>query len=101
VLHTEEVEADFEGPYDEDAAAALGEKYRVWFFDLEAETAHPIEGLGFTNSGFHWTSFDGRTFLLVPYADWSRTRIYELAEDGTVTEHADVVGRVSEWVRVR
>jgi hypothetical protein len=101
VLHTEEVEVDFDGPYDEDAAAELGEKYRVWLLDLDNETAHPLEGLDFTNSGFHWASFDDRTFLLVPYADWSRTKIYELAHDGTVSEHADVVGRVSEWVRVR
>lgn len=101
VLHTEEVEVDFDGSYDEDAAAELGEKYRVWLLDLDNETAHPLEGLDFTNSGFHWASFDDRTFLLVPYADWSRTKIYELAHDGTVSEHADVVGRVSEWVRVR
>ena len=104
VLHQEELNADFTAGYDPSVGEELdtGEHYRVWLFDLENETAKPVEGLPNTSWGFHAADIDGRSFIFLPYADWGRTRVYEVdMQTGRATERFDTTGWVYDWVRVR
>jgi hypothetical protein len=101
VLHVDEVEIDFSAGYDDEAAAELDTHWRLWLFDLQNETASPIQGIDTIDSGFLWANFDGRSFVFVPYADWGRSKIFELGADSSATEVFDTDGVVNEWLRVR
>jgi hypothetical protein len=101
VLHTDELNIDFTAPYNDVDAAEVDLHWRLWFFDLEAETARPIEGVGSMDSAFLWSNFDGRTFVFVPYSDWSRSKVFELDDQGIATERFETVGFVNEWIRIR
>lgn len=105
VLHHEELDADFDGPFDpavEEAAWASGPHWRFWIFDLEAEEAHPVEGIDVDiGSGAQFAVFDDRTFVFLPFDSWGRTKIYELDDQGNATEHLEVVGDVFKWERLR
>jgi hypothetical protein len=101
VLHTEDLAADFSTAYDPDVDTEAESHYRLWLFDLRTETATPVDGVGAMNSGFHSTTFDGRTFVFVPTEDWSATEVYEVSLDGVATRRFDTTGRLSEWIRVR
>lgn len=103
VLHDEGLDYDF------DAAEIPGELFdtiwddehwRLWKIDLENETAEPFEQVDVPSFGWGIVKIDGRSFMTVPYAGSSRTRIYELDENGDVTEHLDVAGDAS-MIRVR
>ncbi len=102
VLQQEEIQADFSAAYDQDVADALGgDVWRLWLFDLESQSATPIQGIGLMNRGFNWATFEGRTFVMVPYQDWSRTRVYEVDLQGNATEHYDTTGSFYDWIKVR
>lgn len=101
VLHVDEVEGDFESGYDEALVLELDSHWRLWHFDLDAETARPIEGIGPTGSGFSMAELDGRNFLFVPNEDWSETTIYEVDAQGTAEAHFTVQGIVNNWIKVR
>lgn len=101
VLHTDELDLDFSAGYDEDEAAELDNHWRLWLFDLEAETAQPIEGIEGIGSGFFWANFEDRTFLFVPDADWSQSSVFELDTDGTATKRFESAGFINDWIRVR
>lgn len=105
VLHHEELDFDFSAPYDEavwDAVWASGPHWKFWIFDLEVHAAHPVEGIDVDiSSGAQFAVLEGRTFVFLPYDDWGRTKIYELDDEGRATEHADVLGDVFKWERVR
>jgi hypothetical protein len=101
VLHTDEVDIDYSAGYDEEAAAELDSHWRLWFFDLEAETARPIEGIDDVGSGFFWANFEGRTFLFAPNLDWSRSSVFELDTDGNATKRFESAGFINDWIRVR
>lgn len=105
VLHHEELDVDFSGPFDatvEERAWSSGPHWRLWMFDLDAEEAHPVEGIDVDiGSGAQFAVLEGRTFVFLPYLDWSRTKVYEIDADGVATEHLDVVGDVFKWERLR
>ncbi|MET0411711.1 MAG: hypothetical protein ABW217_10470, partial [Polyangiaceae bacterium] len=101
VLHIDEVDIDFEAGYDEDEAAELDAHWRLWLFDLEAETAQPIEGIEGIGGGWFWSNFDGRTFLFVPNEDWSASKVFELDIEGNATERFEATGFINDWVRIR
>ena len=101
VLHTEELDADFSQAYDPDVDTEAESHYRLWLFDLHAETAAPVDGVGEMNSGFHSATLDGRTFVFVPTEDWSATEVYEVELDGTARLRFETTGRLSDWIRVR
>lgn len=100
VLHVDEVQGDFSNGYDEELSWELDAHYRLWAFDLKAETAHPIEAVGPSGSGFNMAAIDGRTFLFVPNDTWSVTTIFELEADGQARERFKVPGVVNNWIRV-
>lgn len=105
VLHHELLEADWNGGYDPDLAETIdagGEFWKLWLFDLEAHEASPIAGTEEDlSSGAQFAVLDGRTFIFVPYDEWSHTKIYELDDEGSAVERGDVLGDVFKWIRVR
>jgi hypothetical protein len=100
VLHTDEVDIDYSS-YDEEEAAELESHWRLWLFDLEAETAKPIEGIEGIGGGWFWANFAGRTFLFVPDAEWSSSKVFELDTDGNATERFTATGFINDWVQIR
>jgi hypothetical protein len=102
VLEPGEVQADFSGEYDPDVDDALtGDVWRLWLFDLETQTARPIDGIGAMNRTFNSVAVDGRTFIMLPYNDYGNTRVVEIDTNGVATERFNSVGTIWDWVRVR
>lgn len=105
VFHAERFDGDLANGYDPDVAEAInqsGEHWQFWLFDLEAWQALPVDGIEIAPStGAQFAVLDGRTFVFLPYENWGRTRIYELTDDATAVEHADTLGDVFKWVKVR
>jgi hypothetical protein len=101
VLHVDEVDIDFDAGYDEEKAGELAAHWRLWLFDLEAETAQPIEGIEGISGGWYWANFDGRTFLFVPDAEWSSSKVFELDSDGNASERFQATGFITDWIRIR
>jgi hypothetical protein len=104
VFHHELIEADWDAGYDPDVAEAInksGGHWRFWLFDLESWEAKPVEGIDVAISGgAQFAVLDGRTFVFLPYDDWSKSKIYEL-DGGRAIERATTTGDVFKWVRVR
>jgi hypothetical protein len=103
VLYHEQIASDFTGPVDPDVQSEIenGEHYRPWLFDLDTETARPIEGFADLLWALPVETVDGREFAMLPYDDYGRTEIYELGLDGTATRRLGVTGYVESWVRLR
>ena len=101
VLHVDEVDIDFTSGYDPDEAALLDEHWRLWLFDLEAQSARPVENIQGIGRGWFWANFEGRTFVFVPNADWSRSTVFELDTDGNATERFQSNGFINDWIRIR
>ena len=84
VFHQELFDAAWKAGYDPDVGEKLGESgehWKLWLFDLKARTAKPVEGIDVAlSSGAQFAVLDGRTFVFLPYDDWSRTKVYELDE---------------------
>lgn len=58
--------------------------WRLWAVDLEQRTGAPVEGLDFKAGGYQDVAVDGRTFLMVPNADYSETTAYEVMDGQAV-----------------
>jgi len=101
VLHTDELNVDFTQPCDDEDAAEVDRHWRLWFFDLEAQTGRPIDTVGSIDPAFLWSSLDGRSFVFVPYSDFSRSKVFELDIEGNASERFERVGFVNEWIRIR
>jgi hypothetical protein len=101
VLHVDEVSGDFASGYDEELALELDQHYRLWELDLDAETARPIEEIASSGSGFNLAEIDGRTFVFVPDAEWSKTTVFELEPDGRARPRFTASGVVNNWIRLR
>lgn len=74
--------------------------WRLWTVDLEAMTGAPVEGLDFKAGGYTDVQVDGRTFLMVPNENYSRTTAYEVI-DGEAVETFEIEGSSYQMVRVR
>jgi hypothetical protein len=105
VLHHELMDVDFTAELDPEVVLntwKTGPQWKLWLFDLEQAKAAPVEGVDVElGSGAQFAVLDGRTFIFVPFDDWSRTKVYELAADGKAREHFEVLGDVFKWLRVR
>ncbi|MGC4088114.1 MAG: hypothetical protein QM756_09485 [Polyangiaceae bacterium] len=106
VLHHELLDVDWAGGYDPDVKETIdyksGDHWRLWLFDLEHDSAQPIAGIDVpVASGAQFAVVDGRTFIFLPYSDWSRSKVYELDASGNASERADTAGDIFKWVRVR
>ncbi|MET0391122.1 MAG: hypothetical protein ABW321_34440, partial [Polyangiales bacterium] len=65
--------------------------WRMWLFDLEAETASVIEGSDWNDGGFSLFRFDGNTYVVVTTMDSAESIGYVL-EDDDVKEVFRVAG---------
>jgi hypothetical protein len=100
VLHTDEVDGDYSAGFDEELAQQLNSHWRLWLFDLETQTARPIQGIGNTSSGFNMEIMDERAFVFVTDPEWSQTTVYEIEQDSAATARFTVNGLVNNWIRV-
>lgn len=103
VLHHEAIDVDFDAGFDQDVYDSIetDQYWRLWLFDLEAETARPIEGIAAVQGWFNAANIDGRTFALLTYDSVSGTRGYEIDVDGNATLHFESIGWVYNLSRVR
>ena len=105
VFHDEELSADFSAPLDPaviEEVRNTGPAWRLWIFDLEAQTASPVEGIDVEmGSGAQCAVLEGRPFVFLPYGSYARSKVFEIGPSGVATERFDVVGDIFKWVRVR
>jgi hypothetical protein len=105
VLHHELLGIDFSGAYDPavvDKISESGPHWKLWMFDLDRGSARVVEGIDVAiGSGAQFAVHDRRTFVFLPYDQWSRTRVYELDAAGQATARFETPGDVFKWVRVR
>lgn len=93
VFHHER--ADVEGAESPWALAGTA-NWRVWLVDLEAQTAEPMEELGWSAGDHVAFRHDGRFVLLLPTTtDWESTAAWEIEPDGTATKLFESDG----WVK--
>jgi hypothetical protein len=71
----------------------LGESsnWRLWSVDIQAGTGAPIGGLDYKPGGYNDVRVGGRSFILMPSADYARTTAYELA-GGTAVQRFAIQG---------
>jgi hypothetical protein len=105
VLDHKMLNADFSKKFDPDvdeAAWKSGKHWSFWIFDLNANKAWPVEGIeNDVGSGAQFAVLDGRTFVFLPFDDWSKSAVYELDSDGKAEKRFEVEGDLFKWVRVR
>jgi hypothetical protein len=106
VLHHELIAgADFAGAYQAEVADAIngsGPHWKLWLLDVENDTGTPVEGITVdVSGGAQFAVLDGRTFVFLPYADWGRSKVYEIGADGIAIERWDTPGDIFKWIRVR
>jgi hypothetical protein len=83
------------------AALADAANWRFWLLDLDTRAASPIDAIATHAGGFNSSRIDGRTFLLVPSADYESTSVHELGIDGTATLRWSIPGWATELLRLR
>jgi hypothetical protein len=113
VLHSEEYGQGFGfarlAEDVDDFWATAARFHRLWVFDLQEQSAAPVTGIDdfeFVNPGFFHATLDGRTFVFLGDGNngsnnVNQTVVYELDDHGHATRRFDVLGNVTQWVRVR
>lgn len=74
--------------------------WRLWSIDLETGVGAPVEGLDFKAGGYQDVDVGGRTFLMVPNADYSETTAYEVIA-GQATRGFAIQGSAYHMVKLR
>lgn len=74
--------------------------WRLWSVDLNGKTGAPLDGFDFKAAGYQDVHVDGRSFLMVPNADYSETTSYEVA-NGLVNRRFKIQGNSYFMARVR
>lgn len=82
------------------AELASTDNWRLWMLDMEAGDAAPLEGIEWMTGAATTVGLDGRSFVMVPGADWSVTSVYEL-ERGQATHRFDVNGWSYQFQKLR
>lgn len=78
-----------------------GSNWRLWLVNLETGTGTPVDGLGHMAGGYYSFTIDGRTLLLLPAADYSRTTVYELTADGKAAALFETAGWAYQMTKIR
>jgi hypothetical protein len=97
VFHHERVQIDDDT--DAQELANTG-NWRLWTIDLEDKSGGPMEAFDFKAGGYTDILVDGRTFLMVPNANYSETTAYEVV-DGEASKGFEIEGSSYQMVRVR
>jgi hypothetical protein len=98
VYHDERADLSADG---DPAALADAANWRFWMLDLDTRAASPIDAIGYHAGGFSTSRIDGRTFLMVPSADYESTSVYELALDDAAELRWSVPGWATELYQLR
>ncbi|WP_224243539.1 MxcI [Hyalangium gracile] len=98
VLHSEDMTIDDK---TEPTAVTGGSHWRLWRVNVEAGTGQPVEGLGRFAGGYYAFRLDGRTFLLLPSADYAKTTVYELGVQGAAEPRFETLGWAYQLVKLR
>lgn len=77
VFHEERIELSEDTQPSEITSAS---NWRLWTVHLGTGASAPVEGLEWMAGGYYAFRIDGRTFLLLPSADYSTTTVYELSD---------------------
>jgi hypothetical protein len=75
--------------------------WRLWTLDLTTRKAAPLEGFDYFAGQYTAFTFEGRTFVLLPSADYKTTTTYELAADGTAVKRFESTGWTFHMFQVR
>ena len=75
-------------PFD----VSFSPNWRIWTLDLETRAAAPVDGIDYFGGQYSAFTVGGRTFVLLPSADYSSTAIYEIVSDGTAVNRGDSTG---------
>ncbi|NMO15610.1 MxcI [Pyxidicoccus fallax] len=78
-----------------------GNHWKLWRVNLRTNTAAPVEGLDFIAGGYYAFTIEGRTFLLLPTADYAKTAVWELGVDGAAVKRFETLGWAYQFVKVR
>jgi hypothetical protein len=73
--------------------------WRLWMVDLADNSGGPVEGLSFKAGGYQDVQVDGRTFLMVPNEDYSRTTAYEV-KGGEAVKGFEIQGSSYHMVEI-
>jgi hypothetical protein len=78
------------------------DNWGLWLVDLEAWEAAPIQDWELGSSNVFFSKVDGRLFLHRVAADFTKTTIFEIKPDGSITEQITMPGYAAyEIIRVR
>jgi hypothetical protein len=80
VLHDERLEVT---PDADRFALTDSANWRLWMVDLNAQSAEPLDALGWHAPGLYGTRLQDETYLSVPSADYATTQTYRFHKDGT------------------
>lgn len=86
---------------DEPGSIANTANWEVWSLDLATLEAEPVPGIPLNAGGYASARVDGRTFVLVPSADYSSTAAYEILPDMTATLRWTIPGWSGTLFRLR
>ncbi|AKQ63766.1 MxcI [Myxococcus hansupus] len=78
-----------------------GTHWKLWQVNLETGEGAPIEGLDWIAGGYYAFTIEGRTFLLLPTADYASTAVWELNGNGAAVKRFDTLGWAYQFVKVR
>lgn len=98
VFHAENVTID---DTTEPSVITSGNHWKLWRVNLETGAAAPVEGLDFIAGGYYAFRIEGRTFLLLPTADYAKTAVWELGVDGAAVKRFETAGWAYQFVKVR
>lgn len=82
-------------------AFGLGANWKLWTVNLDDMTGAPVEGIERMAGGYYSFTFDGRTFVLLPDADYLNTEVYELLADGSAVLRFSAQGWIYQFVKIR
>jgi hypothetical protein len=99
VLHDEDM--DLTQPYGPAAEEASYAHYKLWIFDLNANTAKEVTGITTNSPPSQHAVIDGRMFLFGVSDDYASTTVFELSAAGVATTKFTVAGDVFKWERLR
>ncbi|MCY1017463.1 MxcI [Pyxidicoccus sp. MSG2] len=78
-----------------------GNHWKLWRVNLETGTGAPVEGLDYIAGGYYAFLIEGRTFLLLPTADYAKTSVWELGVNGAAVKRFETTGWAYQFVKVR
>ena len=97
-FHDEDIEIDANTDLNE---LALSDNWRLWEATLDGQAAAPLSGIDKLAGGYAIVHVDGRTFLMVPTAEYASTTVHEIDAGGGVQKRFEVPGDSYQILKLR